>query len=112
MRVLGYLDETRVLHGRRLRSFTVLGGLSLVPKLVEEEGLTGIVVAIHRPRQGLLDQLQVLAEQHGLKIYRWNVLLDESDWSAEAAPEVTKEVVAAPVHAPVKVAAAELSGVA
>ena len=73
MRVLGFLDETRVLHGRRLRSFRILGGLSLVPKLVEEQGLTGIVLAINRPRPELVERLESLAEEFGLRIYRWKV---------------------------------------
>jgi FlaA1/EpsC-like NDP-sugar epimerase len=73
MRVLGFLDETRVLHGRRLRSFRVLGGLSMVPKLVEEQGLTGIVLAVSRPRRELVEQLEELAAEYGLRIYRWKV---------------------------------------
>ena len=71
MRVLGFIDETRVLHGRRLRSFRILGGLSLVPKLVAEQGLKGIVLAINHPRKELLAELDALAEQYDLKIYRW-----------------------------------------
>jgi FlaA1/EpsC-like NDP-sugar epimerase len=73
MRVLGFLDETRVLHGRRLRSFRVLGGLSVIPQLVAEKGLTGIVLAIHRPRRELVERLESLATEHGLRIYRWKV---------------------------------------
>lgn len=73
MRILGFLDETRVLHGRRLRSFRVLGGLSVIPKLVREQGLTGIVLAINRPRRELVERLEALAEEHGLRIYRWKV---------------------------------------
>ncbi len=77
MRVLGFLDDTRVLHGRQLRSFKVLGDLSCVPRLVADEGLKGIVVAIRKPRPELLDQLAELADDHGLKIYRWQVGMEE-----------------------------------
>jgi FlaA1/EpsC-like NDP-sugar epimerase len=77
MRVLGFLDDTKVLHGRQLRSFKVLGGLSSVPDLVVDEGLSGIVVAIRHPRQELLDQLAELADEYGLKIYRWRVAMEE-----------------------------------
>ena len=77
LRVLGFLDETRVLHGRQLRSFKVLGDLSCVPRLVKDEGLKGIVLAIRKPRQDLLDQLAELADEHGLKIYRWQVGVEE-----------------------------------
>lgn len=73
MRVLGFIDETEVLHGRRLRSFRILGGLSMIPELVEKEGLRGIVLAINRPRRELVEQLERLAAIHGLRIYRWNV---------------------------------------
>ena len=77
MRVLGFLDQSRVLHGRRLRSFRILGGLSIVPKLVEEEGLKGLVLAINRPSKELLDRLDALADAHDLKIYRWSVGVQE-----------------------------------
>lgn len=77
MRLLGFIDETKVLHGRRLRSFRILGGLSVVPKLVEEAGLKGIILAINKPRQELLDQLDALAAEYHLKIYRWKVALKE-----------------------------------
>lgn len=77
LRVLGFLDETKVLHGRQLRSFKILGGLSSVPRLVADEGLKGIVLAIRSPRQELLDQLAELADEHGLKIYRWQVGMEE-----------------------------------
>ena len=77
LRVLGFLDESRVLHGRQLRSFKILGDLSVVPKLVEEAGLKGIILAIDHPRQELLDQLDELADRHDLKIYRWKVGLVE-----------------------------------
>jgi UDP-N-acetylmuramyl pentapeptide phosphotransferase/UDP-N-acetylglucosamine-1-phosphate transferase len=73
MRILGFLDETRVLHGRRLRSFRILGGLSMVPNLVEKQGLRGIVLAINRPRRALVEHLEQLAATHGLRIYRWKV---------------------------------------
>ena len=76
MRILGFLDETRVLHGRRLRSFRILGGLSMVPQLVEKEGLRGIVLAINRPRRDLIEQLERLATTYGLRIYRWKVSIN------------------------------------
>lgn len=77
MRLLGFIDETKVLHGRQLRSFKILGGLSVVPSLVAEAGLKGIIIAIDEPRQELLDQLNDLADRYDLKIYRWKVGLVE-----------------------------------
>ena len=77
MRLLGFIDETKVLHGRRLRSFRILGGLSVVPKLVEEAGLKGIILAISNPRQELLDQVNAFAAEYNLKIYHWTVALEE-----------------------------------
>jgi len=78
MRVLGFIDQQRVLHGRRLRSFRILGDLATVPRLVAEEGLKGIVLAINRPGRDLLDKLDALADAHGLKIYRWSVGVEEA----------------------------------
>lgn len=77
MRVLGFIDESRALQGRRLRSFRILGGLSIVPELVEKEGLKGIVVAIRRPDEKVLEALDTLADAHSLKIYRWKAELEE-----------------------------------
>jgi len=77
MRLLGFLDESRVLHGRQLRSFRILGGLSIVPNLVREQGLKSIILAINSPRKELLAQLDQLADQYDLKIYRWQVGLAE-----------------------------------
>jgi FlaA1/EpsC-like NDP-sugar epimerase len=73
MRVLGYLDEESALHGRRLRTFRILGDLSMIPSLVKDQGLRGIVLAINRPRKELLEQLEQLAEEYKLRIYRWKV---------------------------------------
>lgn len=77
MRVLGFIDETKMLHGRRLRSFRILGDLSTVPKLVEDEGLMGIILAIENPRRELVEQLEELSLAYGLRIHRWNVGLTE-----------------------------------
>jgi FlaA1/EpsC-like NDP-sugar epimerase len=77
LRVVGFLDESRILWGRHLRAFKIIGGLSSVAKLVKSDGLKGIVVAVNEPRQELLDQLDALAAEHNLRIYRWRVGLDE-----------------------------------
>jgi UDP-N-acetylmuramyl pentapeptide phosphotransferase/UDP-N-acetylglucosamine-1-phosphate transferase len=77
LRILGFIDEMPDLHGRRLRASRILGGLSIVPELVEGDGLKGIILAINNPRQELLDQLAVLASQYDLKIYRWRAGLEE-----------------------------------
>jgi hypothetical protein len=96
MRILGFLDETKVLHGRRLRSFRILGGLSMVPELVEKRGLRGIVLAINKPRRETVEHLEQLAEAYGLRIYRWKVsinpLADE--------PVAVWDVCGAAAHAP------------
>ena len=77
MRVLGFIDEAEVKHGRQLRAFRILGGLAIVPQLVEEEGLKGIVLAIRRPSQEMLAQLDALSDKYDLKIYRWRAELGE-----------------------------------
>lgn len=78
MRLLGFIDESRVLHGRQLGSFRILGGLSIVPQLVREQGLKSIIVAIDSPRKEVLEELDQLAERHDLKIYRWRVGLSQA----------------------------------
>jgi FlaA1/EpsC-like NDP-sugar epimerase len=77
LRILGFLDDMRVLHGRRIRSFQILGDLSAVPKLVKDEGLEGIVLAIRDPRNESLAELDRLADRYNLKIYRWKAELEE-----------------------------------
>jgi UDP-GlcNAc:undecaprenyl-phosphate GlcNAc-1-phosphate transferase len=73
LRVLGFLDEVRFLHGRRLRSFRVLGGLSSIASLAENEGLKGVILAIKNPREELLRELDELAARYDLGIHRWDV---------------------------------------
>lgn len=90
LRVLGFLDDLRFLHGRYLRSFRVLGGLSSIPFLVKEEGLKGVILAIQNPRAELLAELEKLALEHDLKIHRWDVgirglaMAEKSPLDAEA----------------------------
>ena len=76
MRVLGFLDDSRVLHGRRIRSFHILGDLGIVPELVTEKGLKGIVLAIRNPSHELLEHLSAVARTFGLNVYRWQVGLE------------------------------------
>lgn len=76
LKVLGFIDEMRVLHGRQLRSLRILGGLDLVPTLVEKQGLKGIILAINQPGKHLLDRLDAYADQYQLRIYRWRVELE------------------------------------
>ncbi len=78
MRVLGFVDESRVMHGRQLRAFRILGGLSVIPRLVEEEHLKGIVLAMKKPSEAMLTQIEALSDQYNLKVYRWNVDLAEA----------------------------------
>lgn len=77
MKVLGFVDETELLHGRRIRAFRILGGLSMVPQLVKDRGLKGIVLAIKNPREEMINQLTEMADRYDLKIYRWKVGLEE-----------------------------------
>ncbi len=86
--VLGFLDQSKVLHGRRLRSFPVLGGLSAVPGLVKDRHLRGIVVAIKNPSIDLLAELNELAALHQLQLYHWQVGLNPMGSDAGEAETV------------------------
>jgi UDP-N-acetylmuramyl pentapeptide phosphotransferase/UDP-N-acetylglucosamine-1-phosphate transferase len=77
LKILGFLDQQKVMHGRQLRSLRILGDLSLVPTLVKDQGLKGIILAINQPGKELLDMLAAIASQHSLKIYRWKVGMEE-----------------------------------
>lgn len=77
LRIVGFIDDMRVIHGRRIRSFQILGDLSSVPRLVREEGIKGIVVAMSAPRHESLAELERMAAHYGLKIYRWKAGLEE-----------------------------------
>ena len=78
LRLLGFLDEMEVLHGRQLRSLQVLGGLELIPKLVLQQELKGIILAINKPSVELLERLDAIADKHQLRIYRWRAELEEA----------------------------------
>lgn len=88
IQVLGFIDRSKVLHGRRLRSFPVLGGLSVVPGLVADRHLRGIVVAIQDPSIDLLTELNKLAVTYHLQIYQWQVGLDPMVFEAEESVSV------------------------
>ena len=88
MQILGFLDHSNALHGRRLRTFRVLGGLSQIPDLVEEKGLRGIVIAIAQPSKELLDALDELRSEYDLRIYHWKVGVTRIDGNA-AGTETT-----------------------
>lgn len=76
LRVIGFLDESKVLWGRHLRSFRILGGLESIPNLVRTDELNAIVVAIHNPRPELIERLDSIAKENGIQIYRWCVGLE------------------------------------
>lgn len=76
MSVLGFVDQSVELHGRHMRSFPVLGSLALVPSLVENEGLKGIIVAIANPPATLREELATLADTHKIHIHFWRVNLE------------------------------------
>jgi len=78
LRLLGFIDEMEVLHGRQLRSLQILGGLDIIPKLVAQQGLKGIILAIDKPSKELLDRVDAMADKYQLRIYRWHVGLDEA----------------------------------
>jgi hypothetical protein len=84
MKVLGFIDEQASLHGRRLRTFRVIGGLSKVPHLVASDGLRGIVLAIADPHPDVVAGLAAMASQYDLRIYRWHVGLQDFQPKATA----------------------------
>ncbi len=77
LRIVGYIDEAEPLHGRRVRSFPVLGGIGSLPRLVREKGLRGVIVAVRDPERDMVEQLKACAAEHGLRLYRWNVGLED-----------------------------------
>ena len=96
MQIVGFLDDSKALHGRRLRAFRVLGDMSQIPGLVKAHALRGIVVAIREPSQELLDALATLAKAHNLRIYHWNVgmtSIPEDAANAEIPPASAELVI-------------------
>ncbi|MFM7179933.1 MAG: hypothetical protein ACKO2G_00420 [Verrucomicrobiales bacterium] len=77
MRILGFIDKNQAFHGRLLRSFLVLGGISVLRELAEEGKIKGVVVAINDPQTEMVEELEALAREHKLKIHWWKVSLKE-----------------------------------
>ncbi|MGD9418521.1 MAG: hypothetical protein Q7R22_006245 [Verrucomicrobiota bacterium JB025] len=85
MHVRGFLDEEKCLHGRRVRSFRVFGGLSALPQLVKNEGISGLVMAIDHPKPEMMNELEEMCDRLDLKLYRFGVSLDvEAEAQAES----------------------------
>ena len=78
LKLLGFIDEMQVLHGRQLRSLQVLGGLEVIPGLVSRHGLKGIILAINNPPKELLGRLDAVADKYQLRIHRWRAALEEA----------------------------------
>ncbi len=95
LRLLGFLDEAIGMRGRKLRSFRILGGLDKIQELVVKNNLKGIVLAISNPRQELLDQINQLANEYNLRIYRWNVGLEETGVKTESCDTDAKNILEA-----------------
>jgi UDP-N-acetylmuramyl pentapeptide phosphotransferase/UDP-N-acetylglucosamine-1-phosphate transferase len=72
LRVLGFLDDNRMLHGRRLRSFPIFGSIEMIPKLVEKDGLRTLILAVHDPKPAFLEKIHALAATHQLTICHWD----------------------------------------
>ncbi len=84
LKMIGFIDEQKSLHGRRLRSWKVLGGLQLIPSLVAKRGLKGIILAIDEPSEDLLERLAAIADEHQLRVYRWRAELEPTLGQADA----------------------------
>lgn len=80
--ILGFIDKNEVLHGRLLRSFRVLGGMGLLREMAAGGLIKGIVVAINGPEPELMEELEGLAREHSLKIYRWRVSMERETQDA------------------------------
>lgn len=80
--ILGFVDENEALHGRLLRSFKVLGGRSVLRKMAENGEVKGVVVAVNNPQNDLIEFLDELAANFGLKVYWWNVSLTRESGDA------------------------------
>jgi len=78
LKIIGFLDENPAIWQRRIRSITVLGGLSIIPSLIEEKGLQSIIIAINKPRPEFIDEVKLIASQHNLSIHYWNARISTS----------------------------------
>ena len=74
--ILGFIDKNEALHGRLLRSFRVLGGMGLLREMAEQGLVKGMVLAINDPGAELTEELEALARQYTLKVYRWRVSME------------------------------------
>jgi UDP-GlcNAc:undecaprenyl-phosphate GlcNAc-1-phosphate transferase len=79
LKVLGFIDQqAKILKGRFLRSLPILGDLSVIPELVEKNGLEAVILALENPNATFALELRNLLEKYDLKIYRWNVGLHQT----------------------------------
>ncbi|NIM95453.1 MAG: exopolysaccharide biosynthesis polyprenyl glycosylphosphotransferase [Anaerolineales bacterium] len=75
--IVGLIDDDPAKHGEKIHNFEVLGDSSIIDKLIDEEYISDIIVAIMGTMQGSTFQTILDAQEGGVEIIRMPVLYEE-----------------------------------
>lgn len=75
--LVGLIDDDPAKHGRSIEGVTVLGDSARLPELLEEHGVSDVIVAITGALNGSMFQALLDAQQRGLQIVRMPVAYEE-----------------------------------
>jgi UDP-GlcNAc:undecaprenyl-phosphate/decaprenyl-phosphate GlcNAc-1-phosphate transferase len=96
---VGFIDDSRELHGRRMRGFPILGSLRQLPKLIESTGANSILITSTRISESRMNELTRAALAHGLEVNHWQPSLEpECLIEGEQPPAASKDT--APASTP------------
>ncbi len=83
-RIVGFLDDDRAMHGRRIHGIPIFGSREELGRVVQEFGIREILIAIPRPPANLLQQIQAYCEENGIT---WQVATSIPTGEGITAPE-------------------------
>jgi UDP-N-acetylmuramyl pentapeptide phosphotransferase/UDP-N-acetylglucosamine-1-phosphate transferase len=85
VQVVGLLDDKRLLKGRLMRGFEILGTVEDLPRLSAKLGLDGVMVAIRGLDEVKRAKLRAVVEKSGLKLFEWDFVLTGDEVPTESA---------------------------
>lgn len=86
-RVLGFIDDSHDLQGRRVNSLPVLGGGDDLEGILEEHDIREVIVSTPKVDAWRTSEIAVLCQRKGIPLRRFRIALEEVEEAIPAAPQ-------------------------